>query len=73
MFVSNPSSGKLKRYAEKGMHTTNYNLEVLQNSEVVLLCVKPQVSFNLVQTLLQALSSLMSCFLTFMKFVLTNE
>jgi len=43
MFVSNPSSGKLKRYAEKGIHTTNDNLEVLQNSEVVLLCVKPQI------------------------------
>lgn len=43
LHVSNPSSGKLQRYADKGINTTNDNLEVLEKCDVVLLCVKPQI------------------------------
>jgi len=43
LFVSNPSSGKLKRYADKGIPTTNDNIAVIKKCDVIFLCVKPQI------------------------------
>jgi len=43
--VSNPSSEKLMRFVHAGVHTTHNNIDVFSTCKIIVLCVKPQVSF----------------------------
>lgn len=53
VFVSNPSAGKLERFSCKGINVGHNNIEVLEKSDIVFLCVKPQIYPDVVQEILK--------------------
>ncbi|MGM9593318.1 MAG: pyrroline-5-carboxylate reductase [Candidatus Onthomonas sp.] len=43
VWLANPHSEKMTPFGERGVHTTTSNLEAVQNIDILLLAVKPQI------------------------------